>query len=59
MSPIVTHRLSLERCRQILGPAAADLSAQELENLRDRLYSVAGVLVRSSIKTIKQSRKAA
>ena len=42
--PEVTPMLSLNRCRQILGPAV-ELTEAELERVRDDLYALAQVVV--------------
>jgi hypothetical protein len=43
---LISPRLSLERCRQILG-SNCTLSDSELELLRDQLYGFANILVDS------------
>ncbi len=37
--------LSIDRCRQILGPAARNLSDAQVEQLRDQLYGFADIVV--------------
>jgi hypothetical protein len=37
--------LSIDRCRQILGTAARNMSDDQIEQLRDQLYRFADVVV--------------
>ena len=37
--------LSLEQCRQILGPAGCQMTDAELENLRDQFYALADIAI--------------
>lgn len=47
-------RLSLDRCRRLLGPASDQLTDDEVLQARDRLYSIAGVTV-DAFNDVKQS----
>ena len=37
--------ITIERCRQLLGPDC-DLSDQELEDLRDQVYTLANIAIK-------------
>jgi hypothetical protein len=45
--------LSIDRCRQILGPEARDMSDAQVEQLRDQIYGFADVVV----AVVLESRK--
>jgi hypothetical protein len=38
-------RLTLARCREILGPAGESLDDEALRTLRDRIYDLAGDVI--------------
>jgi hypothetical protein len=45
--------LSIDRCRQLLGPEARDMSDLQVERLRDQLYGLGDVVV----AVVLESRK--
>jgi hypothetical protein len=48
--------LSIERCRELLG-GTSGLSDQEISNLRDHLYSLAGTVLEAAVVGEAQPRR--
>lgn len=44
--------LTIERCRQILGERAQNLTDKEVEELRDRVYALADVSLEQALKQL-------